>query len=249
MKQKTYQGIIYFANGDSYIQEAITSANSVKKIIPQMPCWLFITKKPKPLPPFDEVVSLKPVLLKRADPLRQSFFNKIQAIQHSPFSKTLFLDTDTYVCSPLNSLFELLDRFELATAHAPIRISDPVNNLPDAFPEPNSGVILFKKNYRVKKLLKAWHTNFLNMHLQGNPIGDQGAFRQALYQSKVASTVLPPEYNCRFCYPTMLGSKVVILHGRCDNYEKLADEINQIEDKRAFRYHNSQLTWLHNFPK
>jgi len=59
-------------------------------------------------------------------------------------------------------------------------------------------------------------------------------------------TILPPEYNCRFCYPTALGNKAIILHGRCDNYPELAKQINGVFGKRAFRYHNANLQWIYN---
>jgi len=48
--------------------------------------------------------------------------DKILPLLDSPFNRTVFLDTDTQVCSEFFELFDLLDRFDLAVAHAPWRI-------------------------------------------------------------------------------------------------------------------------------
>ena len=47
-----------------------------------------------------------------------SFLDKIIALSRTPFEKTLFLDTDTFVIEPLDEIFELLERFDMAAARA-----------------------------------------------------------------------------------------------------------------------------------
>jgi hypothetical protein len=245
MKSTSRQGVIYFANNEYYLAEAVASAQSVKANNSKMPCLLF-SNQPFQASVFDEIIPLALTPLKGIDQIRQSFLDRIQAMLQTPFEQTLFLDTDTYICSSLQPLFDLLNRFEFGIAHAPIRISDPEPTVSEAFPEPNAGVILFQKNRKVKKLLKNWYDLYQKALLEKNPLFDQASLRKALYFSPIQLTILPPEYNCRFCYPTALGRDAVILHGRCENYSDLAIQINQEKGKRAFRYHQSQLQWIYN---
>jgi len=43
--------------------------------------------------------------------------DKINTIRNTPFSRTLFLDSDTYVFSSLDGVFKLLERVDIALAH------------------------------------------------------------------------------------------------------------------------------------
>ena len=62
---------------------------------------------------FEQVITIE-------DP-QYSYVDKVNAMPLSPYNRTLFLDTDTYVYASLEHLFVLLDRFELAAAHDPWR--------------------------------------------------------------------------------------------------------------------------------
>src|SRR5262249_32199446 len=42
---------------------------------------------------------------------------------------------------------------------------------------------------------------------------DQASFRAAIFGSRLSVATLPPEYNCRFPYPSAVCGEVKILHG------------------------------------
>ncbi len=50
-------------------------------------------------------------------------FTKIPALRGTRFQRTLYLDSDVRVVADLTDIFELLDRFDLAAAHDPMRNS------------------------------------------------------------------------------------------------------------------------------
>lgn len=68
--------------------------------------------------------------------------------------------------------------------------------LPDSFPQLNSGVILYKKSENVLKLLEEWRVAFHEAKLPK----DQTTLRELLWlhADKVRVYVLLPEYNTRY---------------------------------------------------
>jgi hypothetical protein len=117
----------------------------------------------------------------------------------------------------------------MAIAHAPNRWRFEID-VPDAFPEYNTGVILFKNTELVRNLLVDWYELFTSQ-LDANSISsqDQPSFRYLLYKSDIRFATLTPEYNCRFTIGAMVSHRVKILHGRTDDYKKIAKEINEYE--------------------
>jgi hypothetical protein len=207
-------GVFYAASGQEYIEEAVQSAKSVKRhtSLPTALC----TGEEVSHPAFDQVIESSSGT---SDPYEQ----KVERLRCSPFEKTLFLDTDTYVCRDISDLFGLLDPFELAAAHAPYRHYHPKKDYPSdhplSFPELNTGVLLLDTgSERIDRFLKDW----LRLHRDMNDregetrkkLPDQFSFREVVYESDLRFTVLTPEYNCRFIFPVYVQGPVRILHGR-----------------------------------
>ncbi len=216
------RGILYIATQSGYVKEAISSAMHVKKCMPEIP--LAICTNQQDLIPQELftniIVAEKPQL---------GFVDKILPLINSPFQKTLFLDTDTRVIEPVYELFDLLERFDLAVSHAPIRSTMEVLPCPESFPELNTGVICFRKTASVLDLIKNWHYMYSTQINDGSaPMHDQPAFRKALYLSNLNFTVLPPEYNLRTIMPYFAGGglKVKILHGRGPSLDVATKTIN-----------------------
>ena len=163
-------------------------------------------------------------------------------IDHDPRrERVLLLDTDTRVCGPIDDVFALLDRFELAAAHAPVRLGrgQPASltaRAPKAFPELNTGVIAYRKTSAVAQLFERWWALHEEIFRSGDhpDIGDQATFRAALYESNVRFTVLPPEFNCRFTMPTYVHGPVRILHGRASDLGRIERAINGSTGGRVF---------------
>ena len=204
-------GVLYVATGRKIIAEACRSAASLKKYMPDTQIAIFVDDESL-IPPnlFDYVNSIK-------NPT-YSHFDKIPPLIETPFNKTLFLDSDTLVIEPFHELPTLLERFDFAYCHAPWRFGE--YNIPecsDAFPQPNSGVILYNKTNSVLDLINRW-LEIYKKQLTNNlkPPHDQSALRKAVYESAVNFTILPSEYNIRTHFPYFVGGnvKAKILHGR-----------------------------------
>ena len=84
---------------------------------------------------------------------------KTNYMYQSPYDKTLFLDTDTYINHNLDDMFVILDKYDMALAHDFSRKRNYVaaaipeyNALPYAFSEFNTGVFLYKKSPKADNL-------------------------------------------------------------------------------------------------
>jgi hypothetical protein len=208
----------------------------VRCFLPGVPIVLFTDQKPDDKDGFDEVIHL-------CEPHALWHINKLIAMLRSPFEKTLLLDTDTCVCADISGLFAVLDRFDLAMAHDRAYIHDfPADTgVPDAFVEPNQGVVAFRRCDAVQRALQEalnW-TEKLRAQSGAYPY-DQAPFRIALFHSHVRIATLPLEYNCRFASYGYLNGVVRILHGRLpgrgmrsQDYERVGRFLNRVTIPRV----------------
>lgn len=150
--------------------------------------------------------------------------------------KLVYLDTDTFVCRPLNDLFFLLDRFDLAGAHAPGRWTRNTRKLiPPSFPEWNIGVQAIRNNADVRATFLDWLKYYReNADFYGN--NDQASLREILWDNNraIRFTTLPPEYNFRFGFGGWVRNEVVVLHGRSSNIRKVEKRVNAETGFRAW---------------
>ena len=181
------RGVLYIATGKKYIEASSESARSVKQHC-DLPTHLFCDDPDWAGASFDSVETIE-------HPHRRS---KVDLLLQSPFERTLFLDSDTRVVADISGLFELLDRFDLALAHAHKRVKHADlfwrTRIPHSFPQLNTGVLLYRRSPPVDAFLDDWHRAF---HEAGFP-RDQITFRELLWLSDLRVFVLPPEYNVRF---------------------------------------------------
>ncbi len=229
------RGVVYVATGKKFVEETLISARSVHQCMPELPIALFTD--------LAELVDVPP------EPISQVFLlaevtnscrDKMYPLKDSPYEKTLFLDTDTYMCDRVDELFDVLDKFDIAAAHPPFRVQYQIPGIPECFPEPNTGVILFKKSAGALDVLRRWPEEYKNqMASKCKPHHDQHSFRAALYHSTARFLVLPHEYNFRSIGPNFAGkgSKVKIIHGRHASFEKVAARLNANLDYRVFLTH------------
>ena len=194
---------IIYANSDhdnsQYLKESVVSAASFRRYIPDAKFVLYTNSAEFSDYVFDEIVVrdfvVPPALEKRVHK-RGQMLVKHQAMIETKARKNLVLGCDTLaVDADVAGLFELLDRFDIAAAHAPNRVCAPVPGVPKAYPEFNCDVILFRRNWRTKRLFKRWKSMYAKDRF-GHP-HDQGIFRYLTYKSRVAVATLPFEYNDR----------------------------------------------------
>jgi hypothetical protein len=246
MEGGTSRRVVYVATGERHIREAAISLRSLWRREPGTPVTMYVDGSSRkhlsgwgiPSPPGGDLLEI----VDHPDPT-YSWADKPVALSEGgeEDERVLFLDTDTRICGGIADLFELLDSFGLAAAHAPIRL-DPrqpgslAGRVPASFPELNTGVIAFRRTPAVAELFERWRQLHLEIlrSLDRGTVGDQSTFRVALYESEVRFTVLQPEDNCRFVFATYVQGPVRILHGRGADLERLEMELNAISGPRVF---------------
>lgn len=182
------RGILYVATGAEHLGAARASARSVRKTNPGLPVAIF-TDQPDPGPEFDLTGRIE----------APHAFSKVEWMHRSPFRETLYLDTDTRVFGALGELFRLAERFELGIAQVPRYWARGYqrqwrHEVPAAFPQLNTGVILYRGTAEVRELFRAWGEAY---DAAGRALNDQVTFRELLWMSAVRFTVLPARYNAR----------------------------------------------------
>lgn len=212
-------GALYVAIGDQrYTQEASASAASLRRVSPSTAIALATDADFAP-PVFDQRVRIGE---------REGFRAKIVALRQSPFERTIFLDSDTCVVGELSALFELLERFDIAAAHAPNRVTLALDDVPASFPELNTGVIACRRGDTTDALLDRWLAEYDRLAADRPLSMDQPSFRRALYTSDARLAILPPEFNMRFEMAGYHNDIVRVLHGRASDrtYELVAATMN-----------------------
>lgn len=231
------RGAIYVAYGEEYFREAINSARSLK-VRNNIPCICYCDRKYIETDAFEKVIVFPDKLERRN--------HKIQAILDSPFDRTLYIDTDTFVCGDLLPAFDVLDRFDIAIAHAAVHFSQsPSSSTPDtqkipkALIEFNGGVLFYRNNEMARSTFQDWMSRYNTTSKKL----DQPTLREAIYFSNARIYVLPPEYNLTFAGPVFLEGSAVIIHGRYgrenkvmaySKYDGIAKKINSQKGRRVF---------------
>ena len=146
------RGVLYIAFGENFLKEMLLSAESVKKHNPGLHITAFVDK-PLESEYIDEVEIIEVAHLRP----------KIDYIEMAPYEQTLFLDTDTIIDYNIEDMFDLLANFDIALGHDLARkrrkYSSTIpeyGDIPYIFSEVNTGVIVFQKNEKVKKLFRTW---------------------------------------------------------------------------------------------
>ncbi len=228
-------GVIYIATGERYLFEAEASIRSLRSTMPSVPITI-VTDIEKPIEGVD---------LKIVEDAEYGFIDKVKYMSKSPYSKTLFLDTDTIVVGDFSELFNLLNHFDICATHAPYRITTELPEVPIAFPELNTGVLAYRDTPQVKELFSCWETSHRKHMEEGTsswyPIkkrhiksSDQVSFRECIYaMDSVRIATLTPEYNCRFNAPGFLHTNAKILHGRANLISEIVGRVNKEELPRV----------------
>lgn len=222
-------GFLYAASGESFLDEAIGSSKSLKKYCPEIKQAVFtdLRNVKRAEKYFDIVIPIE-------NP-QFNFVDKIKPITLSPFDKTIFLDTDTFIVSDISSLFDILDSYDFFACFSPGREQLPSSCIPAYFPEFNSGVIGYNSSESARKTLESWLEIYSDTFSSVTTF-DQPALRQALFQSKASIFCLPHEYNFRITSPNILPptTNIKILHGRHGNMRKLILNMKNKNSARLF---------------
>lgn len=222
------KGVVFVATGQKHFLQALDSAESVKRAMPGLPICIFSDRNSESLDGLATLIRVKAS--------GNGYRDKIQGLIRTPFEYSLFLDTDTAVCSPVEELFEILGSFELAVAHSSHRTHWNFEEIPASFSEFNTGVLAYRKSNTINGFLRTWLAEFDKGCLQGHP-HDQPSFRKALYLSKVRYATLPREYNCNYKSCGYHSGTVKIFHGQPDDafdLHEVAKVMNSYTGRRVF---------------
>jgi len=239
------EGFLYVANQKKFIDEAMISSRSLRQFS-KLPIALVCTHEiasKEVYAFFDDVII--------HDEMKQYIYlAKVLGIQLSPFDRTIFLDTDTFICDDISPLFELMELVDIATSiEKSHHTTDKIKNIrfKNIIPEFNSGVIVYKKNEITERLFKDWFQVCVDNKM-GN---DMPGLRESVIKNfkAVKFVILPEEYNSHG-YKSMLqlNGKVKVIHERLgikwnsitpfflpfDKGAKFARKINKKSFKRIY---------------
>jgi hypothetical protein len=233
LPQRAGAGIVYSAAGELHVGEALASARSSLRHN-RVPHVLFADR---------DVEAPAGLTVTRFQPCGNPYADKIINMRRSPFERTIYLDTDTYVVAEITHLLELLASYDVAAAHAPGYRGMPDPEVPAAFYELNTGVIAWRAGAAADAFLRDWEDTYVAWALDppfpgagggsgkvggasAARAGDQPAFRRCIWQHGMCLYVLGPEYNLRLGEPATVVAQVRLLHGRHSDYEALAARVN-----------------------
>lgn len=238
-------GLLYIAQGRRYLAELLQSARSAKQCMPNLQIAVMTNESDaaRKMELFDLILPL--------DDTPFSWQKRIRALQQSPFERTLFIDTDTYVCGDLEDMFRLLDRFEIGVSHAVIKHSPILNDqkslytmpdVPETFPEICCGLLLYKRCEPIFRLFDRWLIEYeAQLRESKLPYHDQPSFGKVAYMSDAKIIIIPAEYQCWFTSGGYLSGRVCVLHGRDKNLPAVAEKLNRYQGPRVFWYSREHL--------
>jgi hypothetical protein len=169
-------------------------------------------------------------------------------MRRSPYERTLFLDTDTFVGAPLDDCWELLDHFDIAAAgdRGYVDSFPEDTGVPATYKEINAGVVFFRRSAAMQDMFDQALAHYDRMSAGWPPTKrvtfyDQTALRLALYSSRLRIAPLSDEDNCRFATYGKLNGKVRVAHGRlrraahtAENLQRVLDRLNTTTAPRVF---------------
>jgi len=166
----------------------------------------------------------------------------------TPFNKTLFLDTDTFVYEPIPEIFDVLDEYDIAACYDGM----PAPQLGNPYCMLNTGVILYENSTKVNNVLKNWNDIYWNRrskssidsekHSPNNSYSNrkkgkksnQPSFSEAVYTSDLDLFVLPEYYNLN-SRTGAISHDVKIFHQRpLHSKKEVGDIINKTDKVRVF---------------
>jgi hypothetical protein len=216
-------GVVYIAAGRTYLQEAGESAASLKQHMPETQITIYTDKRVE-RDIFDDVRSLPNPQYTVAD--------SIPSPDMLPYDRTILLDTDTYICADISTLFELLADTDLAVCHAPGR--KQVSGTPDCIREYNTGVVALRDEQPVREFLREWNDAYDKQITGTGHVTNQETFTRTLYYSGLDYKVLPREYNVKLPSGYVNGRARVVHGNHPSGLKSIAESLNRTEDPRVF---------------
>ncbi len=254
-QKKAGRGVIYCATGDDFIRRATISARSLKEHSPGLECCIF-TDGDIYGEVWDRII---PIEKSRTD-FHQYMLDKLIVLNSSPYTDTLYLDSDTYILDDINEMFGILDRFDMAICHGhdrqkrfliqngmiPVRgeLRKAISNgIPYSFAPLQGGLMLYRSSDKTRIFLK----NLLDLYKSKGFYDDQVSIRELLWNSDLRFYILPPEYNfnaievLRYWKKNdFRHAKPKIFHYTLNKKDKIGRLVSSIIKKKSTDYGDSR---------
>ena len=191
---KIEKGFLYIAFGESFTQEALMSIKSLKRYNNE-PVALYTDQEQNK--DFEGLVDIYAKINPR------HIRAKVDFVSQTPFSKTVYLDSDTLIVRNISDMFDVLNRFDVALTNDYARkrlkytnIIPEYAEIPYSFSEVNGGIMAYNDSLATKTFLSMWREYFYKYFKQTNG-WDQVSLRISLWKSNVRLHHFPFEYNIR----------------------------------------------------
>jgi lipopolysaccharide biosynthesis glycosyltransferase len=196
-------GVLYCATGKEYLERASLSARSLKRFHPEIAVAVCTN-----MPVIDTIWDKQISIPKGKTEHNQYMLDKLVSLLKSPFSNTLYLDSDTYIMDDINELFLLMEKFDFALCHSHNRLERykiqigelPYrgtyrkvisSSIPYAFSAVQGGLLLYSGSDGVR----SWLKSLLTLYQSKDFFDDQVSMRELLWKTNLRYYMLPPEYN------------------------------------------------------
>jgi len=217
-------GVLYIVTGEKYINEAVNSAKSVKN---NMDIEISIATDEKTVPNiFDNKINLNSMRMESAC---STILPEL-----TPYEKTIFLDSDTYICDDLWDMLTILDDYDLSITQSPGRLTP--DSLSPPWIEYNTGVISYNDSSIVNTFFEKWNAIQSDMKKQKGMTRNQPSFVKTISGfPELNYFVLSREYNVRVPRWGGIKKDAKIIHGRpIKNLAATAETINKYSGYRIF---------------
>lgn len=179
------RGFVFAASGEGYTPIAIAAGQSLREMCPDVQIDLFTDTPPKGAHPFDQIHIVE----------RSWYRPKFDALLHSRFDMTVYLDNDMIFLADITDIFDVLEHHDMAAAHFETRASGGANRfkdvkMPAAYPQINGGLMGVRRSAATDALLTR-----VQDHLLEHGGMDQVPLREELFFSDLRLAILPVEYN------------------------------------------------------
>jgi hypothetical protein len=229
-------GYLYVATGSKYIREATQSARTLRLRNPDANIALICNEKVEN-DLFDHhlLVGFEGI---DETSWKANLVYKIEGMLHTPFEKTIFIDTDIYFVDAVDELFPLLSNFDILACLDYYDRSEvqKEGEVVPAYTPYNTGMLAFNRSEHVMAFLHDWKKYYqLNIDRYWS---DQPAFMEALLYHPVKMYVLHSTYNFRFLFNLgfLEGEAVKLIHGRASeqDFEIIASRVNRSLAQRVW---------------
>ncbi|MBN1689047.1 MAG: hypothetical protein JW893_08110 [Candidatus Omnitrophica bacterium] len=230
-------GYLYIATKDR-VEEAIRSARSLKAVDRESSITL-IADGVVHADVFDNIL-YRPWEIGQNDWHSKLLYKVRHMYVDSPYERTFFLDTDTYVVENGRPLFKLLDYFDLCISRAPGDLRIPrIDGLPlEGCQPPNTGVILFRRSRENDLLFQIWRKSYeiklRNKDFHHRDDSDQICFLDGILASQARIHWLPNLWNARTWFFQSFKGPVKIIHEKNVDFKNLEKLVNVTSRQRGW---------------